>query len=267
MSVERVVVPVDGSPTSAAALPAGVSLATRLGAGLDVLMVRPASDAPAARAVLDGIAVPAGAEPLRRVVELGGTPADAIVAHANHPSELVCLATHGHTGVGTAICGSTAERVLRSAERPVVLVGPHARPGIDWGERATIVVCVGASPDGERTLAVAELAALLEAEVRLVTEVIVGDGLERDPVVRPDRLATLEHLAEQFERRGVRASYEIVPGHDLWPPINAAADAAKASLLAVTSEARTGVGRVLLGSDAITIVRHSPVPVVALHDR
>jgi nucleotide-binding universal stress UspA family protein len=265
MSTVRVVVPVDGSPRSETAVPIGVALASRLKAGLDLLVVRPSQDEELARAYLEKVSVPPGAVEVRRRVEDNRVPADAILAHASKPDVLVCMATHGHTGVGEAVCGSTAEAVLRDATRPIVLVGPHARPELAWREPPTILVCVGSSPDESGIPALADFATSLDATVRLVTVVIVGDGLERDPVVDPDRVAALERLVGAFERRGVPASYEILPGHDLWPPINAAADAVPAALVAVASESRAGLARILLGSDAMTVVRHSRQPVVALH--
>jgi len=265
MSIERVVVPVDGSRRSETAVPAGVALATRLGAGLDLFVARPASDSDRARAYLDGVDVPGAGPLVRRQVQADQAPVDAIVEHANNPAELVCLATHGHTGVGEAIFGSTAEAVLHAATRPVVVVGPHARPPAEWSANPTILVCVDGSETSERCLAIAELASWLRASVRLVTVVIVSDGIEHDPVVERSRIEQMERLTDEFEQRGVGASYEILPGHDIWPPINHAAESVPAALLAVVSQARTGAARVLLGSEAITVVRHSPVPVVAVH--
>lgn len=43
-------------------------------------------------------------------------------------ADLIVLGTHGHTGVGKLLLGSSAEEILRTAPCPVLTVGPHVRP-------------------------------------------------------------------------------------------------------------------------------------------
>jgi nucleotide-binding universal stress UspA family protein len=60
-----------------------------------------------------------------------GQAADEIVQYARlHGIDLIVLGTHGRTGVGHALLGSVAERVIRSAPCPVLTV-PAA-----WGGRS-----------------------------------------------------------------------------------------------------------------------------------
>jgi nucleotide-binding universal stress UspA family protein len=42
--------------------------------------------------------------------------------------DAICLATHGRTGVSQAVLGSVAQRVVREARCPVVLLPPHCTP-------------------------------------------------------------------------------------------------------------------------------------------
>lgn len=71
-----------------------------------------------ARAELDGI------ETHSEVVR-GGDPAAAIRAAAERLGvDVICLATHGRSGLSDAITGSVARRVLARNPRPVVVVGP-----------------------------------------------------------------------------------------------------------------------------------------------
>jgi nucleotide-binding universal stress UspA family protein len=52
-----------------------------------------------------------------------GVPADGIVRFARDGGfDLVVLATHGHTGVRRLVLGSVAERVVREATVPVLVV-------------------------------------------------------------------------------------------------------------------------------------------------
>lgn len=55
--------------------------------------------------------------------------ADALLQlGARRGVDLICLATHGRTGVSQAILGSVAHQVVRQARCPVVLIPPHRTP-------------------------------------------------------------------------------------------------------------------------------------------
>jgi nucleotide-binding universal stress UspA family protein len=58
-----------------------------------------------------------------------GTPADEIVAVANHtPESLIVVCSHGRSGVKRWVLGSVAETVARHSDRPVLVLRP-ARAG------------------------------------------------------------------------------------------------------------------------------------------
>jgi nucleotide-binding universal stress UspA family protein len=57
-----------------------------------------------------------------------GVPWDAIIRLArDHQADLVVMGTHGRTGVRHALIGSVAERVVRHAPCPVLVVRPLER--------------------------------------------------------------------------------------------------------------------------------------------
>jgi nucleotide-binding universal stress UspA family protein len=47
-------------------------------------------------------------------------------------ADLVVLGTHGRTGVGKLLLGSSAEEILRNAPCPVLTIGPHAQTEQQW---------------------------------------------------------------------------------------------------------------------------------------
>ncbi len=54
---------------------------------------------------------------------VGGHPAPGIVDYAHeHPVDLIAIGTHGHRGLRRLVLGSVADKVLRSANVPVLLV-------------------------------------------------------------------------------------------------------------------------------------------------
>jgi nucleotide-binding universal stress UspA family protein len=64
-----------------------------------------------------------------RVEVLFGRPADKIVEYAvKEGVDLIAMATHGRSGFSRWVFGSVAEKVLRAAAIPILLIRP---PGAD----------------------------------------------------------------------------------------------------------------------------------------
>ena len=57
-----------------------------------------------------------------------GSPAAEICHAANHDVDLIIISTHGRTGLGHLLIGSTAEHVVRYAHSPVLVIPARARP-------------------------------------------------------------------------------------------------------------------------------------------
>jgi universal stress protein A len=141
----RILVPIDFSPASDAALDYARMLSATFGSALQLLHV---IDDPtgASEFVPDGFAVPTEelrtglAEHARKrlgtlmsVVDrsrlhahaetLFGTPAQTIVDYATATStDLIVMGTHGRTGLAHLLMGSVAEQVVRTAPCPVLTV-------------------------------------------------------------------------------------------------------------------------------------------------
>ncbi len=56
---------------------------------------------------------------------LAGTPAREIARHASRGMDLIVVGTRGPTGLGRMLLGSVAERVVRDAPCPVMVVHEH----------------------------------------------------------------------------------------------------------------------------------------------
>jgi nucleotide-binding universal stress UspA family protein len=120
----------------------GVAWAQRMGATLDVAYVDEYNydlmliDDPSVRTVLDHQWAEVRQRQAQRLAELvasipaeqrgeglalAGRPADELVrAGADH--DVIIVGTHGRTGIGHLLLGSVAERVVRTASTPVLVL-------------------------------------------------------------------------------------------------------------------------------------------------
>jgi nucleotide-binding universal stress UspA family protein len=75
-----------------------------------------------------------------------GTPAETIIDYAHQePIDLIVMATHGRSGLRRWVYGSVADKVLRGADVPILLVRAHPVQ-----EKAPVVqTTTGASTPGE----------------------------------------------------------------------------------------------------------------------
>jgi nucleotide-binding universal stress UspA family protein len=143
---ERILVPVDGSTTSAAGLAEAIKLAKLTGAQIRLLHV--VDDMPLAMtaqgsgvmtADLLTLLREAGQQTLQAARErvaaagiavdavifdsLAGRVSDRVAEQAGEwNADLIVLGTHGRRGVGRMLLGSDAEQVLRTSPVPVLLV-------------------------------------------------------------------------------------------------------------------------------------------------
>lgn len=141
----RILVPVDGSPTSRRGLDEAVRLAKVLNAAVRLvhivdetaLTMNPeaasataplmAQFAESGKQVLveaQALASAAGVQATTSMHEnIAGRVADRILEDAaSWPADLIVMGTHGRRGLRHAVLGSDAETVVRSAKVPVLLV-------------------------------------------------------------------------------------------------------------------------------------------------
>ncbi|HEY2151804.1 MAG TPA: universal stress protein [Vicinamibacterales bacterium] len=140
---KRILVPIDFSKPSLHALEYAKSLATSLGASLDLLHVVPnpyISDPSGlytalpqsllddfdrdARARLEGVVTPEERKSfqVQNAIKIGN-PLSEIVDYARVvPVDLIVMGTNGRSGVSHLLLGSVAERVVRTASCPVLTV-------------------------------------------------------------------------------------------------------------------------------------------------
>jgi len=119
-AIEDVLIATDGSESAERAAEGAVAVADATGARLHALTV--GTDLGPAERVVDR-AGEAGLD--ATAVVRPGPPHEAIRSYVDDAGiDLVTVGTHGRTGVERVLLGSVAERVLRTATVPVLVVGP-----------------------------------------------------------------------------------------------------------------------------------------------
>jgi len=276
-SYRHVLVPLDGSDLAEAALPVAEALADRFGAELVAVSVAAPTYAEQTREfVADRLDDAWGAR--LRVVESNDIVA-AITGVADELGDtLVCMSSHGRGRVGGAVIGSVAKEVLEATGAPVVMVGHgvlerHGADGYAPLGSGRLVACVDGGEESEQVLPpAAGFATALGLRLSVVTVAEPSPPPVRDDVPwhrhhGPDRDADqyIEELAQRWRSVVPDLSAQVVydpigPGRG----IEAHLRGEPADLVAVTTHARTGLERVLLGSGAANVIQHSTAPVLVV---
>lgn len=267
LAFRRVLVPLDGSMRAETALRPAQALARALQIPLELVSVSgDTGEAHTLSARLDALAVPLEAGYQTRLAD-HVLPALA-AAFAEEPGTLLCMASHGRGRVGGSLLGSVATQLLTMTGSPVVMVGP----GLDPRRPVTggpVVACVDGSPVSEQILAPAAAWAMalgVPLWIATVSEPVPPglDGRAARPRFGPeDPRAYVGRLAAGWKDRLAG----VVPVAVL-DPISPADGIRRflgqemGGMLAVTTHARVGVVRALLGSVTASLIRTSPIPVL-----
>lgn len=190
-----------------------------------------------------------------------GDPVDVIarVATETHAA-LIVMATHGRSGVGRWVYGSTASQLIRQAPVPIVAIGPAAlQRAVSGVGYAHLMVPLDGSPAAEAALPAATLlAGACGARLSLVRAAqwaasAYPNAMPEIYLPQVDEELTAGAKAylqrKQAELDGAKVESFIVRG--------AAADSLlefvekeNVDLIVMTTHARTGIARLALGSIA-----------------
>lgn len=197
-------------------------------------------------------------------------------------AELIVIATHGRTGLRRLMLGSTAERVVRHAPCPVLVVREREREFVETGKGkpaalhiTKILVPLDFSDSSREGLLYAISfakrfgASLILLHAIQVMPFVPADGHaahERMPapgvIERAARLGARKFL-KQIDFAGVAYQMEIQSGSPA-QEICRFAENAGVDVIITSTHGQTGLAHVLIGSTAEHVVRyaHSPVLVV-----
>ena len=209
-----------------------------------------------------------------------GDAADGIIEAAADPRTLIAMATHGRSGLNRWLVGSVAEKILRGAANPLLLVRAGDTP-ISWNMAAfkSVLVSLDGSELAESVLPIAaELAKNLDLEIVLLR--VYGmphavqsagegffDNTHLDVFITSLKNESLEYLEGKMaalRKTGVKSIRTLVRQGLAADEIISCVRETPNSLLAMCSHGRSGVKRWVLGSVTETVVRHSTNPVLVV---
>jgi nucleotide-binding universal stress UspA family protein len=278
--MDDVLVGVDGSEGSVAALRWAAGVAEAVGARLRVVSawqyppdavvsigrrdLTPADEADAdlerqLRELLADLGI--GDDGQVVVEALRGSPTVALLREATEHVRMVVVGSRGLGGFRGLRLGSVSRQLCEHAPRPVTVVrrGVESSPVL-----RTILVGADGSDDAARAMVFAgRLATDVGADLLVVNATGSRDAQRERPVELDTRREWVEEWCAPLRQAGVPYRIEVVRGDPRSTVMDAARDAA-ADLVVVGSRGRGVVTKMVLGSVAASLVEGSEVPVTVL---
>jgi nucleotide-binding universal stress UspA family protein len=267
IEVAELVVAVDGSDRGAVAVHTARELARPLDAAITVLAVASSRhDRSGLEQHVEEMA--AGVHGKALVIDADDVPAAILGAISEVPAHVLVMGSHGR-GRSASVIGSVTAEVAARAPEPLVVAGPNVPAEQPLAGR--LVACVDGSAWSESVLPTAASWAVtlgLGLSIVTVAEPIPEPMTPGAPYRRnhgPQVAAEpyIGKLVERWQGRGVDVDGDVV-----YDPVSVAGGLADflasrpPGLVAVTTRARSGVARLVLGSHAANIVRAVTAPVL-----
>ncbi len=205
-------------------------------------------------------------------------PADGITQEASRePDTLIAISTHGRSGIGRWVLGSVTDKVVRLADGPVLVVRAHESPAQEPKIDRVILALDGSEASEKAVPHAAQIAKGLGVGITLlrsITPLVYGDAyVEYIPAwnddlyqdVAKDVKDYLDKMAKRGRDEGVMSVRESAPDGYAASVVLDEVGAEGDKLVVMATHARSGVGRLVLGSVADRVVRHSTGPVLLVH--
>jgi nucleotide-binding universal stress UspA family protein len=301
MSFERILCPVDLSDASRRALSYAVALSTWYNAPLTVLhavanvpmfeVTAPFGTLGAPPVMLKNHDVEKDRAELRRFMgSTADTPSTEIVVEVadicteilrqaiDRKVDLIVMGTHGRTGLRHVILGSIAEKILRNASCPILVVPPHAPDvnGVGAAVFKRILHAIDFSKSSNLALAQAlALAQEADARLTLLHAIEFPQALHDVPLPRGAEVDRLHAVAEAEYLRRLRAlvppqarmyctvAAQVSEGKPARAILRAAADE-QADLIVMGANGRGAMDVMVFGSNTHAVIREAHCPVLVV---
>ena len=295
----RMLIPLDGSKLAENVLPYARALAGALNLRIELLSVVDSMDfartshaghvrsfdsiieaaVQESRRYLEGIARSFTGSTVTCVVEQGQAEEIIIEKAAGDKETLIGMATRGRSGIHRWLMGSVAEKVLRGATNPLLLVrGDEEGRSNGAATLKSIIVPLDGSKRAETVLPPAiDLAKILSLEIVLTRAYQIpmsayagadapyyADLDSLLTLVKEEASAYLEAKVNELRENGIEKVSSILLLGSGADEIIELAQGTPDNLIAMCTHGRSGVERWVLGSVTEKVVRHSGDPVLVV---
>jgi len=187
-------------------------------------------------------------------VEVGSAGVHINAAAAKHKADMIVMGTHGVTGITARLIGSTAEKVVQLADRPVITIRENCN-----SNPQKIVFATDFSSEADVVFGpVKEFAEIFNADVHLLT-INTKEKFE-------SYLESEKRVNDFRERHGVKGyPFSIYNDHSKEAGILHFAKDIKADMIAIGSHGRSGLARFFNRSISEDLVNHSFCPVLTVN--
>jgi nucleotide-binding universal stress UspA family protein len=295
--LKRIITPLDGSELSHAALPLTRWLAEATGAGVTLVSVmdpprdfyiapqgpshtrlRPkdvdhlASEEKRLQEYLNNIKTSFDGIRVSTDIRLGEAAEEILNAAESSTGSAIVLASHGRSGLGRALLGSVAGRIVQTARQPVFVVRATEDSKSEFGKQRIghVVVALDGSRMAEQALDRAYSIFGNDVRytlVRCVEPIAPGQAYTSDAIADYERQARshaedyLLQKSEELIARGATVSADVrimLPASG----IMRVAEEVGGNLIVMSTHGRTGFGRFLMGSVAERVLHNAEQPLM-----
>jgi nucleotide-binding universal stress UspA family protein len=200
-------------------------------------------------------------------------PGGLLVAAEELKADALVLGSAADGKLGQVVIGSTGDRLLHSSPVPLA-ISPRGYRGSKTHGLTRISCAYPGTPESRHVVErVAALAARLEVPMRVITFAVRGRTMYPPEVGLHPEDSILEAWASDARDALAKLRTDGLVGDDVelqvvtgngWDQALDAAEWLDGELLAIGTSPQGAIARVFLGSKGAKIVRHSPVPVLAL---
>ena len=281
---ETLLVPLDGSEEAKVVLPYAQELASKFGSKIVLVRVFESKKASEDASYMDEILkqMHVGLSKQGNFLSicaenLVGKPAQAILDCADkNECNLIVVSSHGLSGHDMWSVGSIADKILRAASQPVMLIKDYPKKYVGGGLVKKILVPLDGSKPGETIIPYAEaMAAGLKAQLVLFSVIEQpitswkGPGYDLTAEVKSDfekhagpmALAYLEKVAGNLKTRSLNVSKAVRIGYAADEILDFAATN-DIDLIAMSTHGLSGIRKWVIGSVADKVLRAGDKPVL-----
>lgn len=258
-SIERILLATDCSDFSAGAEKVAIAMAVKAGAHLAIMSAAlKGKGVGSAKAHVDDLAVKAEAEGVHcsTIVRTGADPYEEILAAADEAAaDMIVVGRRGKRGLARLMLGDATLKVVGNA-RCSVMVVPKAA-GM-WSNRVLL------SSDGSASSeAAAALAARIGKCCRTPITVLSVEVPSHPPSRQAEAYEIVRRVVEKLSDDGAEVEAKVERGEPHQVIIDTARNRS-ADLIVLGSHGRTGLGRLLLGSNSGRVIAQATCPVLVV---